>query len=259
MVEPSGAVHGAAGRAPPVGHAVCRVALPFELLVPRRSVAAGGVGRRGHAARARGAGRHRSRRVLRRGPLRRSGAGARVCRRSSGPSSVCDRQESQSSNRGPGRPSSPPPIRTPTTCWSSPAVRRATHRWPAPSVRPTWPAARRAIPRTRRRACASWPRATGWCSRVAGSRRCPPRCVNHGPAAAARELSDLVACFGRDNVVVELWDHGDPLDSARNDALVNLATRQGLGSRRHQQRALRHAGAPTARHRARRGAGAAQS
>ena len=49
-----------------------------------------------------------------------------------------------------------------------------------------------------------------------------------GPAAAARALADLVALFGRDNVAVELWDHGDPLDTARNDALVALAGRQGL-------------------------------
>ncbi len=59
--------------------------------------------------------------------------------------------------------------------------------------------------------------------------RVPAALVNDGPAAAARELSDLVACFGRDNVVVELWDHGDPLDSVRNDALVDLALKQGLG------------------------------
>ena len=44
-----------------------------------------------------------------------------------------------------------------------------------------------------------------------------------GPTVAARALADLVACFGRDNVAVELWDHGHPLDSARNDALVDLA------------------------------------
>ena len=31
--------------------------------------------------------------------------------------------------------------------------------------------------------------------------------------------------FGRDQVAVELWDHGDPLDSARNDALAELAVR----------------------------------
>src|SRR5205807_6662777 len=48
-----------------------------------------------------------------------------------------------------------------------------------------------------------------------------------GPAAAARELADLVAAFGRENVAVELWDHGDPLDSARNDALVALSARAG--------------------------------
>ena len=46
-----------------------------------------------------------------------------------------------------------------------------------------------------------------------------------GPAAAERELLRLVATFGRENVAVELWDHGDPLDGARNDALVELALR----------------------------------
>jgi error-prone DNA polymerase len=49
-----------------------------------------------------------------------------------------------------------------------------------------------------------------------------------GPQAAARALADLVACFGRDNVAVELWDHGNPLDTVRNDALVDLAIKQGL-------------------------------
>ncbi|MDP8937542.1 MAG: PHP domain-containing protein, partial [Actinomycetota bacterium] len=49
-----------------------------------------------------------------------------------------------------------------------------------------------------------------------------------GPAAAAAELGRLVDAFGRDNVAVELWDHGDPLDSARNDALAALAVRAGV-------------------------------
>ncbi|MEA2685645.1 MAG: error-prone polymerase [Actinomycetota bacterium] len=53
----------------------------------------------------------------------------------------------------------------------------------------------------------------------------PAALVADGPAAAARELAALVDAFGRDNVAVELWDHGDPLDSARNDALVDLAMR----------------------------------
>jgi error-prone DNA polymerase len=47
-----------------------------------------------------------------------------------------------------------------------------------------------------------------------------------GPAAASRSLGRLVDSFGRENVAVECWDHGDPLDSARNDALARLAVHQ---------------------------------
>jgi len=50
----------------------------------------------------------------------------------------------------------------------------------------------------------------------------------HGRSAAARELTALVERFGRDNVVVELTDRGDPLDSDRNDALAELARDLGL-------------------------------
>jgi error-prone DNA polymerase len=57
----------------------------------------------------------------------------------------------------------------------------------------------------------------------------PAALTDAGPAAAARELDRLVAAFGRDDVVVELWDHGDPLDTARNDALALLAVSRGLG------------------------------
>ncbi len=56
----------------------------------------------------------------------------------------------------------------------------------------------------------------------------PSALVHHGPAAAARQLQRLIDSFGRGNVVVELWDHGDPLDSARNDALVEIAARAGV-------------------------------
>src|SRR3954449_9919837 len=52
--------------------------------------------------------------------------------------------------------------------------------------------------------------------------------MRDGPAAAARALADLVAVFGRANVAVELWDHGDPLASARNDALAELAIRRAV-------------------------------
>ncbi|MDH3705859.1 MAG: error-prone DNA polymerase [Acidimicrobiia bacterium] len=50
-----------------------------------------------------------------------------------------------------------------------------------------------------------------------------------GPAAARRRLAELTDAFGVDNVQVELWDHGQPLDSARNDALAELAVRAGVG------------------------------
>lgn len=49
-----------------------------------------------------------------------------------------------------------------------------------------------------------------------------------GAQAAAVELDKLVALFGRDNVSVELFDHGDPLASAHNDALAALARTAGL-------------------------------
>src|SRR4051794_9806512 len=56
----------------------------------------------------------------------------------------------------------------------------------------------------------------------------PSALVRNGPAVASRALADLVALFGHDNVAVELWDHNDPLDSARNDALVQIAARAGV-------------------------------
>src|SRR3954471_1781865 len=56
----------------------------------------------------------------------------------------------------------------------------------------------------------------------------PSALVRDGPAAAGRALADLVALFGQDNVAVELWDHNDPMDSARNDALVQIAARAGV-------------------------------
>lgn len=57
----------------------------------------------------------------------------------------------------------------------------------------------------------------------------PKALVEQGPAAAATELGRLQEHFGRDNVVVELWDHGDPLDSVRNDALARIAVSAGAG------------------------------
>ncbi|MET4780302.1 error-prone DNA polymerase [Glaciihabitans sp. UYNi722] len=52
--------------------------------------------------------------------------------------------------------------------------------------------------------------------------------IAEGPRAAARELDRLVDLFGRDNLNVELFDHGNPLDSDYNDALFALAESRGL-------------------------------
>jgi error-prone DNA polymerase len=56
----------------------------------------------------------------------------------------------------------------------------------------------------------------------------PAALLADGPAAARRRLDELVGWFGRAAVVVELWDHGNPLDGARNDALAQLAVGAGV-------------------------------
>ncbi|MDA8292675.1 MAG: error-prone DNA polymerase [Actinomycetota bacterium] len=56
----------------------------------------------------------------------------------------------------------------------------------------------------------------------------PAALEQRGPAAAAREIARLVDAFGRDSVAVELFDHGSPVDGARNDALAELAARAGV-------------------------------
>jgi len=56
----------------------------------------------------------------------------------------------------------------------------------------------------------------------------PQALIDEGPAAARRELEQLVDAFGRENVVVEIWDHGHPLDSTRNDELVKVAAKVGV-------------------------------
>jgi error-prone DNA polymerase len=56
----------------------------------------------------------------------------------------------------------------------------------------------------------------------------PRALVERGPTAAAYQLDLLIETFGRQNVLVEIWDHGDPLDSTRNDALVRIAAARGI-------------------------------
>ena len=51
-----------------------------------------------------------------------------------------------------------------------------------------------------------------------------------GPSAAERRVQQMKTAFGNDNVLMEVWDHGDPLDSVRNDVLVQIAHRNNLTS-----------------------------
>ena len=53
--------------------------------------------------------------------------------------------------------------------------------------------------------------------------------VSSGPSEARRRLDELIDAVGRDNVAVEIWDHGLPLDTARNDALALMATAADVG------------------------------
>ena len=57
----------------------------------------------------------------------------------------------------------------------------------------------------------------------------PAALAADGPMAARRALDDLVDRFGRQRVVVELWDHGHPSDVERNDALATLAAEAAVG------------------------------
>ena len=49
-----------------------------------------------------------------------------------------------------------------------------------------------------------------------------------GAARRRRALARLVERFGRDNVAVEIWDHGAPDDVARNDVLAEIAVRANV-------------------------------
>ena len=68
-------------------------------------------------------------------------------------------------------------------------------------------------------------RVRGQCFVLTGAHDGPLARALHtdGPRAARRSLELLVEAFGRDRVLVEVWNHSDPLDVWRNDALVGVA------------------------------------
>ena len=171
---------------------------------------------RGRPARARRARAHRPRRLLRRRALRRSGSRGRHAHGV--------RRRAHARARRSRRTASPTPrARTSLVLAQDPTATPGSAR--AISQR-SWRGRRgRRAPRSRALADAGG--CTGWCSPDAARARCRAALVDDGPAAAERELQRLIDAFGRDHVAVELWDHGDPLDSARNDALAELAVRDG--------------------------------
>jgi error-prone DNA polymerase len=68
-------------------------------------------------------------------------------------------------------------------------------------------------------------RGTSWILTGGGSGAVVQALIHHGPAAAEHVTRQLIDAFGTDHVLMELWDHGHPLDTARNDALVQVANR----------------------------------
>ena len=69
----------------------------------------------------------------------------------------------------------------------------------------------------------------GWLILTGCRKGAVPRALaSGGPPAARRALERLTSDFGAANVAVELWDHGLPDDSVRNDALAELAAGRGL-------------------------------
>ncbi len=72
-------------------------------------------------------------------------------------------------------------------------------------------------------------RAEGHWAILTGCRKGAVRqALQESAAEAAREVDRLLDLFGRDNVILELFDHGTPLDSDHNDALFAIAGRRGL-------------------------------
>ncbi|MBT8160306.1 MULTISPECIES: error-prone DNA polymerase [Arthrobacter] len=70
----------------------------------------------------------------------------------------------------------------------------------------------------------------GHCLVLTGCRKGAVRraLLREGEHAAAREVDALIERFGQGNVVVELFDHGNPLDSSHNDALARIADQAGI-------------------------------
>ena len=230
--------------------ALRRAALPLELQLPRRRVPSRGAGRGGGPARPRGAGPHRPRRLLRRGPLRRGGPRRRAAHGL--------RRRAEPRARPARRTASPTPRATTCSCW--PATRRATPAWPAPSARRSCAGGEKGKPDLRR--SPSWPTLHGghWLV-LTGCRKgtVPAALVERRPGRGRR------ASWPTWSTLLRARQRRRRAVGPRRPARLGPQRRAGRAGaarrrrrRRHQQRPLRHARAPPAGHRAGRGAGPAQ-
>ena len=194
--------------------------MPLQLQLPRRGLPPRGAGRGGGPARARGPRPHRPRRPLRGGAVRRGGPGRRPADRV--------RRRADPRPASAARTASPIPRGPTSSCWpatpratraSSRAIadgaagRRGEGRTPTSTSGPSSVAPRRAT------GSSSPAAARGPSPALLGAavRRRPP-----GPSTGSSRGS------GASNVAVELCDHGQPLDSARNDALADWPSPGGV-------------------------------
>ena len=120
-----------------------------------------------------------------------------------------------------------PPIRPVGTCWCSPTGRPGM-RGLARALSLGHLAGEKGAPQFTFADIADAVSGVSWVLTGCRKGAVPQALFDEGPSAARRELERLVSAFGRDRVLVELWDHGDPIDSVRNDALVEIAHRVGV-------------------------------
>ena len=182
LVAQAPALRAAAGARPGrarVG-ALRRAALPLQLQLPRRRLAPRGAGRGGGPARARGAGPHRPRRLLRRGALRRGGPGARPAHRVRRRADPRSHRRHRSGDADPGGHRRAHLLVLARDPQGYARLARAISRGPAAGREGRAPHLARRAGRAGRPGRPT----TGWCSPAAARARCRPRSCADGPAAA---------------------------------------------------------------------------
>ena len=192
-----------------------------------------GAGRRGGPPRPRGAGPHRPRRLLRRGPLRRGGPGrrpadgvrrrahARRARPSGGIASTRRRRCPDRHGHAADRQAPDPAA---TTCWCSPTAPTATPAWPAPLSLGHLAGEKGAPQFTLDDVAGGHRRPLAGRSPAAARAPSRRRCSSDGPAAAApRAATSWSTPSGATTCSSSCGTTATRSTRARNDALAELA------------------------------------